>query len=119
MSLKLNLDKTQLRELQDLKGSDPLLVPVALWNEHVEGNEKIDRADFPHKENFYSYVITEREWFTNIIRSLKYLHIENKRLTANDGGVWLTCKLEPKKMMQKIDIFDAAHRAKGSFRSNG
>lgn len=119
MSLKLNLDQTQLRELQDLKGSDPLLVPIELWNMHVEGNERIDKADFPRKANFYSYVITEREWFTNIIQSLKYLYIENKRLTTNEGGVWLTCKLEPKKAMPKVDIFDASHRVKGSFRSNG
>ena len=119
MSIKLNLDKMKLEELQAVKGNDPLLVPIEFWNEHVEGNEKIDRSDFPPHSIFYSYVITEREWFTDVIRSLKYLYVENKRLTANDGGVWLTCKLEPKKSMPKMDIFDAAHRVKGSFRSSG
>ena len=118
MSLKLNLDEGELNELRQVRGKDPLLVPIAFWQEFVENNEKIDRSDFPSYSYFYSYVITDREWFTDVVRSLKYLHIENKRLPENLGGVWLTCRLELKKNMPKIDIFDGAHRVKGCFRSN-
>ncbi|UCV10279.1 hypothetical protein KI614_08615 [Dechloromonas denitrificans] len=119
MSIKLNLDETQLNELRQARGKDPLLVPNIFWQEFIENNDKIDRSDFPSHINFYSYVITDREWFTDVIHSLKYLYIENKRLPENLGGVWLTCKLEPKKTMPKIDIFNGAHRVKGNFRSNG
>ncbi len=99
------------------KQDDALLVPSAMWAEHIEGNPRIRYEDFlptPGNQMVNGYVVTEKEWFIDIVRSLKNLYFEHKRL----NGMWFITKLELKKHMPKIDIFDAGRRAPGSHGSH-
>ncbi len=100
------------------KQVDPLLVPITLWTVHIENNLHIRFNDFlPTPENIQiaDFIVTEKEWFSEIIKSLKNLYFEPKRIE----GLWFATKLEPKKIMPKIDIFEGGRRQLGSFRSRG
>lgn len=100
------------------KQVDPLLVPIILWTAHIENNSHIRFNDFlPTPENIQvaDFIVTEKEWFFDVVRSLKNLHSDPKRIE----GLWFVTKLEPKKIMPKIDIFEGGRRQLGSFRSKG
>lgn len=118
MKVQLTLSAEDGKYLEDLKSKhDELVVPLHLWEEHIENNARISKEDFPSNIKISEYVITEREWFCYIVNKLKYLHHEPTRLSKEQGGVWLTTKLEPKKKMPKHDIFDSGQRQPGSFGS--
>ncbi len=100
------------------KQVDPLLVPITLWSLHIENNSRIRFAEFmPTPENIQvaDFIVTEKEWFFCVAKSLKDLHFEPKLIER----IWFITKLEPKKIMPKIDIFEGGRRQSGSFRSNG
>lgn len=95
----------------------PLLVPITLWKEHLDNNSRIRFNDFlPTPENIHvaDFIVTEKEWFFDVVRSLKNLYFEYRLIEGN----WFVTKLEPKKIMPKIDIFEGGRRQPGSFRSN-
>lgn len=100
------------------KQADPLLVPMILWTAHMENNSRIRFNDFlPTPENIQvtDFIVTEKEWFIDVVRSLRNVHFEHKLIE----GLWFVTKLESKKTMPKIDIFEGGRRQVGSFRSNG
>lgn len=97
---------------------DPLLVPIILWTAHVENNSRVRFNDFlPTPENIQvnDFIVTEKEWFSSVVKSLHNLYFEYKLIER----LWHVTKLEPKKIMAKIDIFEGGRRQPGSFRSNG
>lgn len=96
---------------------DSLLVPIAFWTAHVTGNTRIRYDHFlptPANIQIGDFIVTEKEWFFDVVRSLKTLYFEYKLI----DGHWLVTKLEPKKTMPKIDIFEGGRRQPGSFGSN-
>lgn len=118
MKIQLVLNADENEYLEGLKSKhDELVVPLQLWVEHIENNARISKEDFPQNLKISEYVITERDWFCYVINKTKYLHHEKERLSKEQGGVWLTTKLEPKKKMPKHDIFDSGKRQQGSFGS--
>ena len=83
---------------------DPLLVPISFWTAHMENNYRIRFEDFlptPTNIRLADFIITEKEWFFDVIRSVKNLYFEYNLIEGN----WFGIKLEPKKKMLKIDIF--------------
>ena len=100
------------------KQVDPLLVPIIFWTAHIENNLHIRFNYFlptPANIQVADFIVTEKEWFSDIVKSLKNLYFEPKRIE----GLWFVTKLEPKKIMPKIDIFEGGRRQLGSFRSKG
>lgn len=99
------------------KQPDSLLVPIVLWTAHMANNSRIRFDDFlptPANIQIGDFIVTEKEWFCDVVRSLRNLYFEYKLI----DGHWIVTKLEPKKTMPKIDIFEGGRRQPGSFRSN-
>ena len=118
MKIELPLDDKVQSFLSELKRKqDELVVPMENWNEHIRDNKRVKPEDIPPHIVAGSYIITQREWFQEVVRNLNNLFFSPKRLTSEEGGFWFTDKLEPKKKMSKHDVFDVGIRQPGSFRS--
>lgn len=99
------------------KQPDSLLVPIVLWTEHMAENSRIRYEKFlptPANMQIGDFIVTEKECFFDVVRSLRNLYFEYKLI----DGHWIVTKLEPKKTMPKIDIFEGGRRQPGSFGSN-
>lgn len=118
MNLSLD-DSAQFFFATQKKKNDELVVPIDSWNLHVRDNPQVKPEDVPNHVNAGAYVITEREWFDDLVKKLGYLFYAPIRLPKVDGGFWFAEKLVQKKKMPKHDIFDVGHRQPGSFRSKG
>ena len=79
---------------------DPLLVPIALWTAHIENNSRIRFDNFlptPGNIQVAEFIVTENEWFLDIVRSTKNLYFEFEMIER----LWFIIMLEPKKPYQK------------------
>jgi hypothetical protein len=101
------------------KKNDELIIPLNGWIAYIRDNSNIKPEDVPSHKVSGTYVITEREWFGEVARSIDSLYYHPVRLLHNKQGAFWYSELEPKKKMPKHDIFDVGNRQSGSFRSNG
>ena len=79
---------------------DPFLVPMALWTVHIENNSRIRFNNFmptPVNIQVAEFIVTENEWFLDIVRSMKNLYFEREMIER----LWFIIKLEPKKPYQR------------------
>lgn len=120
MKINVMMDELAQGFLEELKRKyDELIVPLDSWIAYIRDNPSVKEEDLPQFIETGGYVITEREWFGDLVKELGNIYYEPKRLPKQEGGFWFVLKLESKKKMPKHDFFDVGIRQPGSFRSNG
>ena len=67
---------------------DSLLVPIALWTAYIENNSRIRFDNFlPTPDNIQvaEFIVTENEWFLDIVKSKKYTNYTIDALSQLSG----------------------------------
>lgn len=97
------------------KQENPLLVRIGLWTAHIDANPKVQFDDFlptPANALLTGYVLTERGWFENVVKSLNYTYVKYKL-----HGLWIVTRLGPQTTMP-ISLINPQRRQPGGFRSS-